>query len=159
MSLLEQDYTKRQNLYDQFLRCIDREENLIHYRMSWGMQWNIAAFASLFAAYELNNASKPLYFIFSSIIVLSAFFANWLTYNSVKAAHTQVEYLIESIERRIGARTELEWENSEFVRPYGEKTKIHMPARRASKYFPHIFSIIWGCVVVFLVSQWQLFFN
>ena len=45
---------ERRLVFEQFLRCIDREENLIHYRMSWGLQCNLAFFAGIIALQQLD---------------------------------------------------------------------------------------------------------
>jgi hypothetical protein len=129
--------------FEQFLQCIDREESLIHFRTTWAMQWNAAAFAALIGLSQLEDASKPLLITAAVIVIGLALVANVLSFIAVDAAHDQISYLIDRIESKLGCQSDELWERSEFIRPFGEKTKVHARARAVSKFFPLAFALIW----------------
>lgn len=152
MNQPETDPKLRTQVYDQFLRCVDREENLIHYRITWGMQWNIAAFVAVFAYYGENGIPSFLSLCAAIVIVLAAFASSVMTYFGVQAAHGQISFLIDSLNRRLGLESQTAWESSEFLRPYGEPSQMHKPARRVSFFLPLVFAVIWGLMFLYLVS-------
>jgi len=137
---------ERQTLFENFLRCIDREENLIHYRLTWGLQWNLASFGALFALQQIsieNNFKFTIYILISFFGIV----ATILSIIGIAAAHLQAEFLIKSINRRLGV-TDDNWDSTEFIRPYGDPATIHRPARWVSKFLPLLFILIW--IFVFL---------
>lgn len=84
------------SIYEGTVRCIDREDNLIHYRLSWALQMNAALAAILFI---INNVS-PYININASLIIISFSgmlftFVSWL---AIKAAQVQLRYLRKNLE-------------------------------------------------------------
>lgn len=137
---------ERQALFEQFLRCVDREENLIHFRTTWAMQWNAAAFAALIGLSQLEGASKPLLIVAAAIVIALALIANILSFIAVDAGHKQISHLMDRIESKLSCQSDELWEKSEFIRPFGEKTKVHSRARIVSKFFPLAFALIWALI-------------
>jgi hypothetical protein len=133
----------RRAIYMQALQLIDREENLIHYRMSWGLQWNVATFALLVALQStsippnVKSAIEIILTLFGEAICLSALFA-------VIAAHTQSWYVIRSLCVALGD-DKREWK-SEFIRPYGHERSVHRPARWLSSIIFIVLIILWGAL-------------
>lgn len=154
------DPAKRQQLYSQFLSCIDREEILVNHRMSWGLQWNIAAFASLFALGQMDGASAKWQLVASILIAASGVMASVLSYRGVSAAQGQVERLIKDLERRLGIDSNDDWKASEFLRPYGHERFEHKRGKEVAKLFPLVFIGIWVAVFLFYFAQIaRVFFN
>jgi hypothetical protein len=143
------DCERRRALFDQFLRCLDREENLIHYRLSWGLQWNGACFAALLILQNSTQIAMPYKSI--CIIFLSIFgsIASVLSSIGVRAAHAQTAYLIDRINLRLGIVAH-DWEQAEFIRPYGDNS-VHTSARKVSALFPTGFLVMW--IFVFFFSM------
>jgi hypothetical protein len=95
--LSAEDKQERRILFEQFLRCIDREENLIHFRMQWGFQWNAAFFTAVIV---VHNASSPDVGISSSSTIEASRYgiyvflsclglvASAISFIGIKAAHT-----------------------------------------------------------------------
>jgi hypothetical protein len=94
---------QRTSLFEQFLRCLDREENLIHYRLTWGLQWNIACFAALFAIEhsEIQISFKPYVQI---VLVIFGISVSTLSLIAIMAAHKQTNFLFEQLNRRLWSR-------------------------------------------------------
>lgn len=160
----ELDSEKKRVLYEQFLRCLDREENLIHYRTTWGMQWNAAAFASLIGLNNLPKIDDRLYLVVTIIVVGSALCASILSALSIDAAHMQTDYLIKSLNRRLGFikdekieklgdDDQAKWLDSIFLRPYGEFNTVHRNARLISRFIPLIFSLVWFLIFGYLIIK------
>lgn len=147
------DPAARQQLYSQFLKCIDREEMLVNHRMSWGLQWNIAAFASLFALAQIAGASDSWKLVASILVAASGAIASVLSLRGVEAAQGQVERLINDLERRLGINSNDDWKASEFLRPYGHERFEHKRGREVARYFPLVFIAIWSAVFLFYVAQ------
>lgn len=138
--------------YEQFLRCIDREENLIHYRLTWGIQWNAAILAAIIAMSQLHllpSLELGIRLIFSALGGLSGY----LSFVGVNAAFKQSTYLISQIEHRLNLRTDQEWDASEFLRPFGQQGTVHIPARKAAIRFPWLFMAIWGGFFIYTLIQ------
>lgn len=148
-----QNNESRHKLFEQFLKCIDREETLIHYRLMWGMQWNIATFAALIA---IQQITIPEWYKFAVILILSLFgiMATTLSFIGIIAAHRQTEYLIKEINARLGVKDD-DWSETEFIRPYGDPNTAHKRARYVSRYIPLLFAVIW--ILVLLWSYPSLF--
>jgi hypothetical protein len=143
---------ERQALYGQFLSCIDREENLIHYRLSWGIQWNAAILAGMLAISQLHlpvEIELPIRLFLSALGGLSGY----LSFVGVNAAFKQSNYLIDRLEEKLEIRTEKEWEPSEFLRPFGQRGTVHIPARKAAIRFPWLFMIVWGGFFIYTLCQ------
>lgn len=144
----------RRTLFDQFLRCLDREENLIHYRLSWGLQWNIACFAAIFALPTAGLTSN----LRAGIYIVIAFFAaaaSLLSLIGILAAQKQTAYLIDNLNHRLGVKND-DWDESvvEFIRPYGDRSGPHRTARMVSTFLPLLFIALW--VLVFFYSYTDL---
>jgi hypothetical protein len=153
------DTPDRRALFEQFLRCIDREENLIHYRMSWGMQWNAALLGAAIIFFSANlstagfdvNITTLKKWAIIAISILGAS-TGYLSHIGIRAAHTQSRYLIDGLERRLQIENH-DWEVTEFIRPYGDPQSVHPTARWVSGFFPLLFSIFWLCAGVFVLSN------
>jgi len=155
-------FDERKALYEQFLRCIDREENLVHFRLTWGIQWNAAILAAIFAMSSLPLGPS---LEFSIRIILSGLGAlsGWLSYTGVSAAFEQSRYLIDEVERRLKIpkyenpedhhKKERDWESSEFMRPFGQQGTVHLPARKAAIKFPLLFIGIWLSFLIYTSMQ------
>lgn len=150
-SIIVTDTGDRRALFDQFLRCIDREENLIHYRITWGLQWNIGCLAALVALYVSQPAMHyiPWYAIGLGIFGGSA---SVLSTMGVLAAQDQTAYLIKMLNWRLGV-SEHRWEETEFIRPYGDHDSVHRKARRVSTFIHTGFIFIWLFVIVFSINN------
>ena len=145
----------RQELFDQFLRCIDREENLIHYRMTWGMQWNFGFLAAIIAVGNIQQLD--IGYIVQGGLALCGIFASIMTFIGIRAAHDQVSYLIKMIEHKLDIRDHI-WEDSGFIRPYGDPETAHRWARTVSALFPLIFAVIWVILIAY-VSNGRIVFK
>ena len=141
------DKNERRELFEQFLRCIDREENLIHYRMSWGLQWNAAIFASVIGVTVIHFPYPIIIPLIQIVLGIMGALSGWFSYVGVNAAFEQSNYLIENLEVELGISTDKDWEKSGFLRPYGEKGTIHFPARQAAIKFPLLFIGVWTVFV------------
>lgn len=144
---------QRRAVYDQLSKCLEREDNLINYRMTWGLTWNAAVFAlvaSLPKIDFLDEFKNPLMFI-SSIFGISI---SVMTFIAVSAAHKQIEFVIRDAEHRLCIRRD-DWNKSEFIRPYGDPNSVHPQARRMSGYFPLVFVLMW--MVVLTISLTPLY--
>jgi hypothetical protein len=143
--------SERQVLFQQFLQCLDREENLIHYRMTWGLQWNIACFAALFAVlFASKNSALPVNFT-PYVQIVIAFFGGAVSIFSligIQAAHKQTTFLIDTLNLRLGVKHH-DWENTEFIRPYGDPASVHRSARRVSGFLPILFIFLWFLVFLY----------
>jgi hypothetical protein len=91
------DPEKRRILYEQFLRCLDREENLIHYRMSWGLLWNAAGFGAVYGLPK-SGFSASTEIIFSVVVALSGSIVSIMSFIGISAAHRQTKYLIPALD-------------------------------------------------------------
>jgi len=153
LAMLEKDVQDIRNklevrrvLYEQFLRCVDREENLIHYRMTWGLQCNIALLAALFATQNYLNMSDNLKALIEIIIAVFGGVASFLSSEGVKAAHQQTDYLKTQLSARLEIKNDdEEWVRTEFLRPFGG-SRIHRMARYISAYLPGLFILFWVLV-------------
>lgn len=153
------DQADRRALFDQFLKCLDREENLIHYRMSWGMQWNVALLgaAIIFFGAHISTAGFAVEIVTLkkwSILIIAALgvLSGYLSHIGIRAAHTQTKYLIDQLEKRLGVEDN-DWSKVEFIRPYGDPESVHPKARKVSAFFPLLFSVFWACVALFVLSN------
>jgi hypothetical protein len=151
------DSEERRVLYEQILRCLDREGNLTHYRQLWGLQWNAACFAGFFVL-QNTQSSSPFRAIAEVALAVLGSAAAILSYIGIRAAHEQVEFLIKSITERLGVRNH-DWNATEFVRPYGDPDSAHRWGRRIATAFPLLVIVVWLIVflyawpTVFLVRQ------
>jgi hypothetical protein len=140
----------RRALFEQFLRCLDREENLVHYRLTWGLQWNVACFAAFFL---LVSQDRNLVIDVGMIgLAIVGVLISIISFIGVSAAQAQSQFLIEQIEQRLGIR-ENDWSQTEFIRPYGDPARVHKPARRVSILFPLSFAFFWILGSVILASR------
>jgi hypothetical protein len=142
---------ERRLVFEQFLRCIDREENLIHYRMSWGLQCNLAFFAGIIALqqldlkYQLGSYILDLKSWADMGVAILGGVASVLSTIGIRAAHTQTEFLKRQLAKRLRVASDHDWENTEFIRPYGE-WDIHKAARKISAIIPLLFIGFWVLV-------------
>lgn len=146
---------ERQALFEQFLKCIDREENLIHYRLTWGLQWNLACVASVIALQNIESIKDVRLYIYGIVAFIAAI-VSFLSFVGVHAAHKQTNYLIKEIEERLKIGQSSDgvdaWKNSEFIRPFGVKDTVHKNARRISFFVPIVFVFMW---IVTLLYVWR----
>lgn len=147
------DPEKRQSLFNQFLTCLDREESLINNRMTWGLQWNIAAFASLFAMGQIDGANPRIILFAGMGVAITGIIASGLSVFGVRAAQQQIERLITHLERRLSIREPDDWKKSEFIRPYGRTEYQHWWGKLVAGAFPWVFVFVWLVVLFFHVSQ------
>lgn len=157
-----EDELQRRALYEQFLRCIDREENLIHHRMTWGIQWNAAIVVAALGISKLDLI-EPLETSMNVVLGLLGAMTGWLSHIGVKAASDQSKYLIEQLELRLKVpryrdrssrhELELDWESTEFIRPFGQQGTVHLPARNAAIKFPILFIGVWSIFVAYTVLK------
>lgn len=147
------DPNARQGLFNQFLTCLDREESLINHRMTWGLQWNIAAFASLFAMGQIDGADPRIILSAGIGIAVSGIVASILSVIGVRAAQDQIARLIRELERRLGVESQDDWKQSEFIRPYGHERFEHKRGKFVAQTFPFVFVIVWAVVFLFYMSQ------
>lgn len=143
------DREPRRVLFEQFLRCIDREENLLHYRVSWGIQWNGAIFAAMVGVVALELPFERLTMVIQILLASIGALAGWLSYVGVRAAMKQSEYLINEIQARLKLESDQAWLESEFIRPFGQIATVHLPARKAAARFPLLFMSIWGAFAIY----------
>lgn len=141
---------KRRNLYDQALRCIDREENLIHYRMSWGLQWNGGAFAALFAVAGLPMAETTKAVVDLGVAAFGIGVC-WIAYVAVRAAHKQSHFVIMTLCKGLGVDM-FNWK-CEFIRPFGNARNVHPQARRISKFLFVGLGLLWLVVIISILHQ------
>jgi hypothetical protein len=145
--LTREERQKRQVLFEQFLRCLDREENLIHYRLTWGLQWNIASFAALFAIQHTDVPEGAMPWVRVALVVFGIS-VSILSLIAIQAAHEQTKFLICQLNRRLKIKYH-DWDETEFIRPYGNPSSVHRRARRVSAFFPLVFIILWGLVFLY----------
>jgi hypothetical protein len=143
---------RRRFLYEQFLRCIDREENLIHYRLTWGIQWNAAILAAVFAMSQLQ-LPEVLQLVIRILLSILGAASGYLSFAGVNAAFKQSAYLIDEVERRLNIQDDNGWMNSEFLRPFGQRGTVHLPARKAAIRFPWLFMAVWGGFIIYTGVQ------
>lgn len=146
----------RRAIYMQALQLIDREESLIHYRMSWGLQWNFATFAILVA---LQNTTLPPGAKSAIDIILTAFGIAicLISFVAVMAAHAQAWFVMRSLCAALNV-TSREWKN-EFIRPYGHEKSVHRPARWLSKYIFMVIIALWlALLYAILFYGWSITF-
>jgi membrane associated rhomboid family serine protease len=144
--------SEQQALYEQFLRCIDREENLIHYRMTWGLNVNIAFVAAVIACFNIDDlAIRSAYHITVFLAVFGALFSV-VSFVGVQAAHKQTRYLIGDVERRLDLHSD-DWNKTGFLRPYGDPRSVHPHARVVSTTFPLICALLWLLVGCWMLGQ------
>lgn len=144
---------QRQAWYDQFLKCVEREEQLVHYRISWGLQCNVAAFASLFALGQLPNAATWLSPIASIPIAIFGFFVTLQMKRGVAAAHSQIDRLIRELKQRLKITGNQDWQNSEFIRPFGNEEYAHPQGKAVAQSLPTFFMLVWVLVGALYVAQ------
>lgn len=152
------EHPTKTQIYEHFLACLDREEALIHNRMSWGLQWNIAAFASLFALNQIPGADESWIWVASLLVSVSGMIAGILSFLGVGAAQSQIEYLIEQIEERFQVTKASQWTGHAFIRPYGEKRRDHKRGAMVAFTFPMVFIVIWAGVSIYYISQFSKVF-
>jgi hypothetical protein len=145
------DANKRMHLYEQALKCIDREENLIHYRMTWGLQWNVGAFAALVVllSSELQDRYKE---IIASGLAFFGIIVCGIAFIAVMAAHRQSWFVINNLCKRLDIEGH-DWSRSEFIRPYGEPNTVHRAARWFSKFLFWIIVIFWIGIIYFIIIR------
>lgn len=141
---------ERRHLYEQALRCIDREENLIHYRMSWGLHWNVGGFAVL-AALMVSKLPDNLKGAAAVVLSLVGIGVCVIAFIAVLAAHEQSSYVIDSLYKRLSVEDN-NWAKTEFIRPYGD-SKVHKSARLISKFLFVIIGALWAGVIYALVTE------
>jgi hypothetical protein len=114
--------------------------------LSWGLQWNLASFAALFALQQtsLEGRFKAGVSIFLAIFGIVA---TGLSMIGIWAGHQQTEFLMRSLATRLELR-DSNWDTSEFIRPYGDPSTIHRRARWVSRFLPSLYILLW--VAVFL---------
>jgi hypothetical protein len=82
-------------IYENTIRCIDREDNLIHYRLTWALQINVALVALLFVMDKVQAyiRAEPYLLVLSSVGVVFTL-TSW---SAIKAAQVQLKYLRKSL--------------------------------------------------------------
>lgn len=145
------DAAKRVHLYEQALKCIDREENLIHYRMTWGLQWNVGAFAALvvLSSSDMENRYKE---IIASGVAFFGIIVCAIAFIAVMAAHRQSWFVISNLCKRLGIEDH-DWSTSEFIRPYGKPNTVHRAARWISKFLFWIMAFFWAVIIYFIIIK------
>ena len=157
----EKDPEKRRHIFEQFLQCLDREENLTHYRMSWGLQCNLALFAAVFALESLTPAitgnviNPTLKWWGTGVIAATGLATSVLAALGVRAAHRQTDYLKRELEVRLGIPADrpgnddsnADWRKTEFIRPFGH-WELHHNARKISAILPLIFGLLWFLIIL-----------
>ncbi|MGP8026510.1 MAG: hypothetical protein ACLPJJ_07355 [Acidocella sp.] len=141
----------RRALFAQVMQCLEKEDNLIHYRMTWGLQWNIACFAALFAVlFAAKNAYISVNRIpfFEIALAFVGIVVSVLSLIGILSVHKQTTFLIVELTKRLGIKNH-DWEDSEFIRPYGDPSTVHRNARRVSAFLPILFVILWISVFLF----------
>lgn len=83
-------------IYDKTIRCIDREDNLIHYRLTWALQINVALIALIF----LTDKVAPYVRVEPYLVVLSSVGVVFTltSWSAIKAAQVQLNYLVDRLE-------------------------------------------------------------
>jgi hypothetical protein len=143
-----QDLGERRALFLQFLQCLDREENLIHYRLTWGLQWNVACSAAIIILLASSTLPQQTKAIVDAAVAVFGAAASVASLVGVLAAHKQTSFLIASLVQRLGVGYgDYEWADTEFIRPYDDST-VHKTARRVSALLPVLFLGLW--LLVFL---------
>ena len=140
----------RKALYEQALRCLDREENLIHYRMSWGLQWNIGGLAALVV---LQNSSLQQQ-TKAAIDLLTAGFGivvSGIAFVAILAAHSQSWFVVNTLCAGLEVKNHY-WDN-EFIRPYGNPNSVHRIARWISKYLFLMIAALWVMLIIAVVRE------
>ena len=83
--------------YDFTIRCIDREDNLTHYRLTWALSVNTVLFGFVFASKWDNWLGEYAnYFVRGASLygILLTFFS----LKAIYAAQNQLKYLMKSLE-------------------------------------------------------------
>lgn len=78
-------------IYESTLRCIDREDNLIYYRLTWALQINVALIALLFLVDKVQPPLKPSYLV--AVISVSGMVFTFISLLAIRAARKQLECL------------------------------------------------------------------
>jgi hypothetical protein len=131
--------TDRRAFYEQALRCIDREENLIHYRMSWGLQWNMGALAALFVL-QNSNLEDLVKVIIDLLLAGLGIAVSSIALIAIMGAHAQSQFVMNTLCSGLGVVNH-QWSN-EFIRPYGNNY-VHKTARMVSRYIFLIALALW----------------
>lgn len=158
-------------IYNHFLSCLDREENLTHYRISWGLQWSVALFASLITIQQISDKIDHVFLYLSYImIILSGIFSSSIMYFAIKGGHRQISYLIVSIQNimnetdyspddngikniSIDELKKSTWSNNIYLRPFGEIRNSHIIGLRLSSMLPISIGMIWVFIAFFLGAK------
>jgi hypothetical protein len=91
------DCTKYLDIYEYTCRCIEKEDSLIHHRMSWALQVNATVIAFIFVNDAfLNNVPgrESLFIVFGSIFGI---FFTIISFLAIRSAVAQLDYLTESL--------------------------------------------------------------
>lgn len=149
-------------VYENSLRCIDREDNLIHYRHTWALQINVALVALLFVQdkVQLGITQKTLLVTVSAVgMIFTA-----ISFFAILAARKQLKHIRTRLE---DAARAVDWPpifpcNSEredrfdnvitirtgFPRPYGVQRGIWHIGDYASLGYCLILWAFWATIFI-----------
>jgi hypothetical protein len=119
--------------------------------MSWGLQCNLAFFAGIIALQQLDLRYPFFGHTFDLKawadvgVALPGVLVSIFSAIGIRAAHTQTDFLREQLTTRLKITGDHGWQNTEFIRPYGE-WYIHKSARRISAAIPLLFIVFWALV-------------
>lgn len=149
-------------IYENVVRCIDREDNLIHYRLTWALQVNVVLAALLFVIDE-DSASK--FQMFYLVIIAAAGLTFTLTsLSAILAALTQLKFLRNELNRAAKAVDSVEFyiapdqeknrrlgnvvaQRTGFPRPYGVQKGIGRLGDFAPLIYCAAIFLIWGIML------------
>jgi len=147
---------ERRALYEQLLKCVDREESLVGHRQTWGLTINAALAAAIWTGIKLTGHQLTVDTPWLAVIASIGTLASSAAYIGVGAAHKQVRYLIDHAEKKLGV-VNRRWEETEFLRPYGEPNGTHRYARIVARSIPLLACIGWIMCLLWITSPmwWQ----
>jgi hypothetical protein len=149
-------------LYENSLRCIDREDNLIHYRHSWALQINVALVALLFVQDKISLRISPEALIVI-VSLVGAIFTS-ISFFAILAARKQLKHIRRRLEDAARAvewppilacdsTREDEFKNvitaqTGFPRPFGVQRSIWRIGDFSSLAYCGILVIFWVAIFI-----------
>ncbi|HEX4180497.1 MAG TPA: hypothetical protein VHY32_06870, partial [Caulobacteraceae bacterium] len=140
------------SVYEQIWRNMDRENNLIHYRVSWMLGTSSAVLtAEAFLAGRAFSDAAPsestgqhiVYVLIMLIFTLGAGYFTFISQIGVKAAQEQLDHLKRNYEETISDSGKRVFENIlGLPRPFGNSIN-HKRGNIAAAVFPRIMLFSW----------------
>ncbi len=137
---------------DVTVRCITREDNLRHQRLSWALQVNLALLASLFLVYEGISDRELAEAVFYVGSVMGAVVSGISAY-AIRSANRQFSYLKKFIESKFEDYDKAKIDSAlfgetDFPRPFGDYDSKSF-GFLAPSAFAILFVILWALLFLF----------